>query len=133
MAQFLLSTPREDKAAFLLGPCILILKVAKNFRETFFRGIELIRVEVMQSRETWRHNDIKKEIQNEVGMVDYKDRIMMAENRWNECLLTRIEIGEHATNAFQFTGVGRLQGDRRMGNVTKKKTKWGIYVAYCSS
>ena len=25
----------------------LILKVAKNFRETFFRGVELIRVEVM--------------------------------------------------------------------------------------
>ena len=25
----------------------LILKVAKNFRKTFFRGVELIRVEVM--------------------------------------------------------------------------------------
>ena len=47
MAQFLFSTPREDKAVFILWPCILILKVAKNFRETFFRGVELIGVEVM--------------------------------------------------------------------------------------
>ena len=39
--------PHEDKAVFLLRPRILILKVAKNFRETFFRGVELIRVEVM--------------------------------------------------------------------------------------
>ena len=39
--------PREDKAVFLLQPCILILKVAKNFRETFFQGVELIKVEVM--------------------------------------------------------------------------------------
>ena len=37
--------PHEDKGVFL--PRILILKVAKNFRETFFRGVELIRVEVM--------------------------------------------------------------------------------------
>ena len=58
MAQFFLSTHREDKAVFLLRPYILILKVAKNFRETFFQGVELIRVEEMQSRETWRHNDI---------------------------------------------------------------------------
>ena len=43
----------------------------KNFRENFFRGVELIRVEVMYSHETWRHNDIQKEIQNGVGMVDY--------------------------------------------------------------
>ena len=41
------TAPRKDKAVFLLRPCILILKVAKNFRETFFRGVELIRVEVM--------------------------------------------------------------------------------------
>ena len=47
MAQFLVSTPREDKLVFLLRPRILILKVAKNFRETFFRGVELIRVKVM--------------------------------------------------------------------------------------
>ena len=39
--------PHEDKAVFLLRPRILILKVAKNFRENFFRGVELIRVEVM--------------------------------------------------------------------------------------
>ena len=39
--------PHEDRAVFLLRPCILILKVAKNFRETFFRGVELIGVEVM--------------------------------------------------------------------------------------
>ena len=36
MAQFLVSNPREGKGVFLLRPCILILKVAKNFRETFF-------------------------------------------------------------------------------------------------
>ena len=30
-----------------LFPCILILKVAKTFQETFFRGVELIGVEVM--------------------------------------------------------------------------------------
>ena len=71
MAQFLVSNPREDKGVFLLRPCILILKVAKNFRETFFRGDELIRVEVLESRETWRHNDIQKEIQNGVGMANY--------------------------------------------------------------
>ena len=59
--------PREEKAVFLLQPCILILKVAKNFRETFFLGVELIKVEVM-----WRHNDIQKEIQNVLGMVEYK-------------------------------------------------------------
>ena len=64
--------PREEKAVFLLQPCILILKVAKNFRETFFLGVELIKVEVMKSREMWRHNDIQKEIQNVLGMVDYK-------------------------------------------------------------
>ena len=39
--------PPEHKAVLLLQPRILILKVAKNFRETFFRGVELIRVEVM--------------------------------------------------------------------------------------
>ena len=44
--------PREVKAVFLLRPCILILKVSKNFRETLFRGVQLIRVEVIQSRET---------------------------------------------------------------------------------
>ena len=71
MAKFLVSTPRKDKAVFILRPCILILKVAKNFRETFFRGVELIGVEVMWSRETRRHNDIQKEIQNGVGIVDY--------------------------------------------------------------
>ena len=27
-------------------PCILILKVAKSFRKTFFRGVDLIRAEV---------------------------------------------------------------------------------------
>ena len=43
----LVSTPREDKAVFILRSCILILKVAKNFRDTFFRGVELIEVEVM--------------------------------------------------------------------------------------
>ena len=37
-----------------------------------FLGVELIKVEVMKSREMWRHNDIQKEIQNVVGMVDYK-------------------------------------------------------------
>ena len=37
----------EHKAVLLLQPRISILKVAKNFRETFFRGVELIRVEVM--------------------------------------------------------------------------------------
>ena len=47
MAQVLVSTPREDKAVFLLRPCILILKVAKTFEITFFEGVELIRVEVM--------------------------------------------------------------------------------------
>ena len=47
MAQFSVSTPREDKAVFILRPCILILKVAKNFRETLFRGVELIGVEVI--------------------------------------------------------------------------------------
>ena len=61
----MVSTPREDKAVFLLWLGILILKVATKFRETFFRGVELIRVEVMLSRETWRHNDI----QNGVGML----------------------------------------------------------------
>ena len=39
--------PREDKAVFLLRPCILILKVAKSFEITFFEGVELIRAEVM--------------------------------------------------------------------------------------
>ena len=39
--------PHEDKGVFLLRPRILILQVAKNFRETFFRDVELIRVEVM--------------------------------------------------------------------------------------
>ena len=39
--------PLEDKAVFLLRRRILILKVAKNFRETFFRGVELTRVEVL--------------------------------------------------------------------------------------
>ena len=39
--------PPEDKAVLLRRPPILILKVAKNFRQTFFRGVELIRVEVM--------------------------------------------------------------------------------------
>ena len=39
--------PREDKLVFLLRPRILILKVAKLFRETFFRGVELVRVKVM--------------------------------------------------------------------------------------
>ena len=58
MAQFLFSTPREDKLVFLLRPRILILKVAKLFRETFFRGVELVRV-----------NDIQKQIQNGVGMI----------------------------------------------------------------
>ena len=38
------------------------LKLAKNVRETFFRGLELIRVKLMWSRETWRHNDIKSEL-----------------------------------------------------------------------
>ena len=52
MAQLSVSIPREDKDVFILRPCILILKVAKNFRETFFRGVELIGVEVMKSRET---------------------------------------------------------------------------------
>ena len=52
MAQFLVSTPREDKAVFILRPRILILRVAKNFRETFFRGVQLVGVEVMKSRET---------------------------------------------------------------------------------
>ena len=33
--------PPEDKAVLLLQPRILILKDAKNFRETFFRGVEL--------------------------------------------------------------------------------------------
>ena len=48
MAQFWISTLREDKAFFfLLRLCILILKVAKNVWETFFWGIELIRVELM--------------------------------------------------------------------------------------
>ena len=47
----------------LLRPCILILKVTK-FRKTFFRSVELIRVEVMKSRETLCHNDIQKEIHN---------------------------------------------------------------------
>ena len=47
VALFLVSTPREDKAVFFLRPCILILKVAKNFQETFFRGVELIRVQVI--------------------------------------------------------------------------------------
>ena len=47
MARFLVSNPREDKGVFLLRPCILTLKVAKNFRQTFFRGDELIRVEVL--------------------------------------------------------------------------------------
>ena len=59
MAQFLFSTPPEDKTVFfffLLRPCILILEVTKNFRETFFWGIESIRVELM-SRERWRQND----------------------------------------------------------------------------
>ena len=35
------------KIVFILRPCILILKVAKNFRQTFFRGVKLIWVEVM--------------------------------------------------------------------------------------
>ena len=39
--------PREDKAVFILRQCILILKVAKNFPETFFRDVELIGIEVM--------------------------------------------------------------------------------------
>ena len=43
----------------------------KKIQKTFFRGVELIRVEVMKSRETWRHNDIQKEIQSGVEMVDY--------------------------------------------------------------
>ena len=46
-------------------------KSHKKIRKTFFRGVELIRVEVMKSRETWRHNDIQKEIQSGVEMVDY--------------------------------------------------------------
>ena len=37
----------EEKAVLLPRPRILILKVAKNFRETFFRDVELTRVEVM--------------------------------------------------------------------------------------
>ena len=36
----------------------------KKIRKTFFRGVELIRVEVMKSRETLCHNDIQKEIHN---------------------------------------------------------------------
>ena len=71
MAQFLVSTLREDKAVFLLRPCVLILKVAKNFRETFFRGVELIRVEVMQSHEMQCQSDVQNEIQTGVEMVDY--------------------------------------------------------------
>ena len=38
--------------------------------------------------------------------------------------------GEHVTNAFQFTGVGRFQGGRRMVDISKKRTKRGNYVAY---
>ena len=34
--------PREDKAVFVLQPCILILKVGKIFRKVPFRGVELI-------------------------------------------------------------------------------------------
>ena len=33
MIQVLVSTPLEDKAVFLLRPCILILKVAKTFEK----------------------------------------------------------------------------------------------------
>ena len=42
MAQFLASAPRGDKSVFILRPCILILKVAKNFRQIFFGGVELV-------------------------------------------------------------------------------------------
>ena len=40
-------SPPKDKAVLLRRPPILILKVAKNFRQTFFRGVELISIEVM--------------------------------------------------------------------------------------
>ena len=36
-----------EKSSLHVIKSSLILKVAKNFRETFFRGVELIRVEVM--------------------------------------------------------------------------------------
>ena len=49
---FLVSTSHEGKAVFLLRLCILILTVSKNVREPFFEGIELIRVQLMGSRET---------------------------------------------------------------------------------
>ena len=52
---------------------------------------------------------------------------------WNIVIAGGLPWGEHATDAFQFTGVGRFQGDRRMVYVTKKRTKRGIYVAYCTS
>ena len=36
---FLVLTPREDKAVFLLRPCILILKVTKTFEKLSFEAL----------------------------------------------------------------------------------------------
>ena len=71
MLNFLVSTPHEDKAVFLLRLCILILTVSKNVREPFFQGVELIRGKLTGSRETWRHNNIQKKTVSGVGVVDY--------------------------------------------------------------
>lgn len=49
----------------------MILKVAKNFRETVFRGVELIKVELMWLRQRWRHNDIQWKILNKVEKVRF--------------------------------------------------------------
>ena len=46
MAQVLVSIPREDKSCFPSTARHFNTKRCKNFRETFFRGVELIRVEV---------------------------------------------------------------------------------------
>ena len=59
MAHFLVSTPHEDKAVFLLWSYIVILKVAKNFRKTFRSG------------HVKRDVIIQKKILNGVGVVDY--------------------------------------------------------------
>ena len=57
------------KMFFLLPPCILILKVAKNFREFSFEALNRLGL-------NWcghvKRSDIQKKMLNEVGMVHYK-------------------------------------------------------------
>ena len=37
------------------------------------------------------------------------------------------------TDAIQFAGVGRIQGNKRVVIITKKRTKSRVYIGYCFS